>query len=40
MGDVDNADDTQLDPKLWDEEEKDNERKDMDQDDAGIALHL
>ncbi|VDK51485.1 unnamed protein product, partial [Cylicostephanus goldi] len=34
MGEVDNAEDQQLDPKLWDEEEKDKENKDLDQDSA------
>ncbi|EYB82690.1 hypothetical protein Y032_0353g3293 [Ancylostoma ceylanicum] len=34
MGDVDEADDQQLDPKLWDEEEKENSPKDMDQENA------
>ncbi|KAK5976327.1 VWFA domain-containing protein [Trichostrongylus colubriformis] len=34
MGDVDEADDQQLDPKLWDEEEKDESRKETDEDNA------
>ncbi|KIH64629.1 hypothetical protein ANCDUO_05062 [Ancylostoma duodenale] len=38
MGEVDEADDQQLDPKLWDEEEKENSSKDMDQDNAGLLF--
>ncbi|KAK6022592.1 hypothetical protein OSTOST_11698 [Ostertagia ostertagi] len=36
MGDVDEADDQQLDPKLWDEEEKDSSPKGTDEDNAQL----